>query len=324
MIFLPWHLVSAYILDLLIGDPEWLPHPVRWIGRLIVRVERLLYNSAASGLLLRVLGAFLWMFVIAMVVGISTVLITASQLISRFVGDVVVVWLASTTLATRSLHRESSQVALALEEQNLDLARRRLSRIVSRDTAGLDEAGILRALVETVSENISDGIVAPLLYLSLFGPVGALAYKAVNTMDSMLGYVNERYRYFGWFPARADDVANWVPARISGWLVAGAAACLGRDWRFSMRIMRRDARKMKSPNAGYPEAAAAGALGVQLGGTNIYFGKRVEKPKLGDPISPISLDTYRQMIRLMYLTSGLAFFMAFCILITRELLNNFM
>ena len=324
MIFLPWHLVSAYLLDLLIGDPEWLPHPVRWIGRAIARLECLLYDSASSALLLRVLGAALWMFVIALVVGVSVLLIGTSQLIGRFVGDVVLVWLAFTTLATRSLHRESCLVARALRDRKLDLARARVSRIVSRDTSVLDEAGILRALVETVSENISDGIVAPLLYLSLFGPVGALAYKAVNTMDSMLGYMNERYRYFGWFPARADDIANWVPARISGWLVVGASACLGWDWRVSRKIMQRDAGKMKSPNAGYPEAAAAGALGIQLGGTNIYFGQPVDKPRLGDALSPISMDTCTRMIRLMYLTSGLAFFMAFCILVTRELLNNFL
>jgi adenosylcobinamide-phosphate synthase len=322
MIFLPWHLASAYILDLLIGDPEWLPHPVRWIGRVIAWAEKFLYDATTSPLLLRVFGAALWMFVIVLVVGAAIVLIGTSQLTSRFFGDVVLIWLAFTTLATRSLHKESSLVARALEEQKLDLARGRLSRIVSRDTSSLDETGILRALVETVSENISDGIVAPIFYLSLFGPVGALTYKAVNTMDSMLGYTNERYRYFGWFPARADDIANWIPARLSGWLVVGAAACLGRDWRLSTRIMRRDARKMKSPNAGFPEAAAAGALGVQLGGTNVYFGRPVEKPKLGDPLGPISLDTYRQMIKLMYLTSGLAFFMAFCVLLTRELLDH--
>lgn len=322
MIFLPWHLASAYVLDLIIGDPEWLPHPVRWIGWVIDRVESILNVSNASALVLRVLGAVLWMFVIAIVVGAGILVIGFSQLIGRFVGDMVLIWLAFTTLATRSLHRESSLVVRAVEEQNLDLARSRLSRIVSRDTSGLDETGILRAVVETVSENISDGIVAPLLYLSFFGPIGALAYKAVNTMDSMLGYMNERYRYFGWFPARADDIANWIPSRLCGLLVMGAAACLGRDWRYSMRIMKRDAGKMKSPNAGYPEAAAAGALGVQLGGTNIYFGKPVEKPRLGDPVCPISLDTCREMIKLMYLTSGLAFFMAFCILITRELMNN--
>jgi adenosylcobinamide-phosphate synthase len=306
----------------MIGDPKWLPHPVRWIGRVITWAEGLLYDLATYALLLRVLGAVLWIFVVAVVVGATGLLIGISQLIGGFLGDVVLIWLAFTTFATRSLHRESSLVARALGDEDLDLARRRLSGIVSRDTSGLDEAGILRALVETVSENISDGIVAPLLYLSLFGPLGALTYKAVNTMDSMLGYMNERYRYFGWFAACADDIANWVPARLSGWLIVAASACLGWDWRFCIEVMERDARTMKSPNAGYPEAAAAGALGVQLGGTNIYFGQPVEKPRLGDAIRPISMNTYRQMIKLMYLTSGLAFFLAFCVLLTMEWLSN--
>jgi adenosylcobinamide-phosphate synthase len=234
-----------------------------------------------------------------------------------------VIWLAYTTLATRSLHKESSLVAKALQDNNIDLARERLSYIVSRQTSQLDETAILRATVETVSENISDAIVAPLFYLALFGPVGALIYKAINTMDSMLGYKNDRYRYFGSFAARADDVANWVPARISGWLLVGASACAGADWRVAARVMMRDAPKMKSPNAGYPEAAAAGALGVRLGGTNFYFGQPVEKPGLGDPLNPITLETYSRMVRLMYLSSGLAFFMAVCIMLTRQISGAF-
>ena len=320
MIFLPWHIAAAYCLDLLAGDPDWLPHPVRWIGRTISWAERLLYDPAATPLLMRISGAVLWMLVVTVTVSASMVLIGASRHAGPIVSSAVMIWMAYTTLATRALHKESYRVASALMEDDIVLARERLSRIVSRDTSQLDEAGILRALIETVSENISDGIVAPLLCLAFFGPIGALVYKAINTMDSMLGYTNERYRYFGWFAARADDVANWIPARISGLLVAGAAACLGLDWRASVRVMRRDAPRMKSPNAGYPEAAAAGALGVELGGTNIYFGLPVEKPRLGDPLVPITFATYREMIKLMYLTSGLAFFMAFCIRLSSELL----
>jgi adenosylcobinamide-phosphate synthase len=182
--------------------------------------------------------------------------------------------------------------------------------IVSRDTGKLEEGDILRAVVETVAENISDGIVAPLVYLALGGPVAALLYKAVNTMDSMVGYQNDRYRYFGSWAARIDDLANWVPARLSGLILVGAAACLKLDRGSAWQVMRRDARKMKSPNAGYPEAAAAGALGVQLGGVNFYFGQAVEKPTLGDARRPMTLDTYRRMVRLMYLASLAAFGMA--------------
>jgi adenosylcobinamide-phosphate synthase len=321
MIFLPWHLSAAYVLDLVAGDPKWLPHPIRWIGRFVTLTESFFYVPSASPALMRVSGFALWAVVVTAVLVSAEVFIELSRFAGSMVANFAVIWLAYTTLATRSLHKESSIVARALREKNLALARQRLSFIVSRQTSQLDETAIVRALVETVSENISDGLVAPLFYLALFGPVGALVYKAINTMDSMLGYKNERYRWFGSFAARADDVANWVPARISGWLLVGASACTGADWRNAARIMMRDAPKMKSPNAGYPEAAAAGSLGVELGGTNVYFGQVEEKPRLGDPVNPITLDTYHQMIRLMYLSSGLAFFMAVCILLTRRILG---
>ena len=291
----------------------WLPHPVRWIGRLVTLIENMLYAESAPAVIKRISGFALWVIVIAAVLCATKVLIAITHAVGSTIGNLTLIWLAYSTLATRSLHKESSHVARALRLGDLALARARLSLIVSRDTAQLDGDAVLRALVETVSENISDAIVAPLFYLSLFGPVGALVYKAINTMDSMLGYKNERYRYFGSFAARADDVANWVPARISGWLLVGAAACMGRDWRAAANIMMRDASKMKSPNAGYPEAAAAGALGVQLGGTSCYFGVPVAKPLLGDPINHITLETYGLMIRLMYLSSWLGFLMAVCV-----------
>ncbi len=313
MAFLPWHLISAYLLDLAAGDPRRLPHPIRWIGRLIARTENLLYSESASPILMRISGFALWVIVIAVVLCAAKVFIAISHLAGSIFGNLALIWLAYSTLATRSLHKESSHVAQALRTGDLALARARLSFIVSRETLQLDRDAVLRALVETVSENICDAIAAPLLYLGFFGPVGALVYKAINTMDSMLGYKNKRYRYFGSFAARADDLANWVPARISGWLLVGASACMGMDWRAAAHIMMRDAPKMKSPNAGYPEAAAAGALGVQLGGAGFYFGQRVEKPLLGEPINRITLETYGRMIRLMYLTSGLAFFMAVCV-----------
>jgi len=310
MIFLPWHLVSAYLLDLAAGDPRRLPHPVRWIGRLIAGTEDVLYAESAPPVLMRVSGFALWVIVIVVVLCAAKVFIAISSLTGSIFGNLALIWLAYSSLATRSLHKESSHVAEALRTGDLALARARLSLIVSRETLQLDRDGVLRALVETVSENICDAIVAPLLCLGFFGPVGALVYKAINTMDSMLGYKNKRYRYFGSFAARADDLANWVPARISGWLLVGASACMGMDWRAAANIMMRDAPKMKSPNAGYPEAAAAGALGVQLGGGGFYFGQLVEKPLLGEPINHITLETYGRMIRLMYLGSGLAFFMA--------------
>lgn len=313
MNFLPFHLVGAYVLDLLLGDPPWWPHPIRWLGRLITSVEGFFRQEGASALQQRVFGIGFWLAIMTTATGGA---LLASGLFSSLhpvLGDLFLMWLGASCLATRSLHQESARVARALEAGNIPRAREALGRIVSRDTSQLEERDIVRALVETVSENISDGIVAPLFYLSLGGALGGIAYKAVNTMDSMVGYLNDRYRYFGWFAARADDAANWIPSRLSGLLLVGAAFCLGLDWKESWRIMVRDARRMKSPNAGYPEAAAAGALKVQLGGTNIYFGRPVHKPTLGDADKPLSLQVYASMIRLMYAASLLAFAVAFAV-----------
>lgn len=307
MMFLPWHLSAAYVVDLILGDPGFLPHPVRWIGRLITWVEALLYDEKASPWTQKAAGALFWSLVLLGVASGAMAFLGLFAHMHRVLGDLAIIWLAYTTLATRSLHLESRKVAKALEEGSLEAARKALSRLVSRETGSLDERAVIRALLETVSENMSDGIVAPLFYLALGGPVLAAAYKAVNTMDSMVGYQNERYRHFGWFAARADDWANWIPARISPLLIALAAACLGLNWRDSLRIARRDAKKMKSPNAGYPEAAAAGALGVQLGGPSVYFGEVVFKPTLGDLGTSLALRHYRLMIRLLYATSLLTF-----------------
>jgi len=306
----PWYLSAAYLLDLVLGDPQALPHPVRWIGHVVCWMEKTFHDESASSALQRLAGFFFWVAVVAVVVCGTIVAIGLFSVLHLNLGPIFTVWLAYSTLATRSLHKESAKVARALRDANFKLARERLALIVSRDTRQLEERDIVRALIETVSENISDGIVAPLLYLAIGGLLGGMVYKAINTMDSMVGYMNARYRYFGWFAAKADDVANWIPARISSLLIVAAAACLKLNWRQAWRILRRDARKMKSPNAGYPEAAAAGALEVQLGGTSIYFDKAVEKPLLGDPSKELVLGTYHSMIRLMYFTSFLAFCMS--------------
>lgn len=270
-------------------------------------MERFFRQDGASPLRQRTFGFGFWLAVMMAVTGAALVAREVFFSIHTLLGDLFLIWLGASCLATRSLHQESALVARALAARDIPGARETLARIVSRDTSQLEEKDIVRALVETVSENLSDGVIAPLLYLSIAGPVGGIAYKAVNTMDSMVGYVNDRYRYFGWFAARADDMAGWVPARLSGLCLVAAALCLGRDWRQSWRIMTRDAKKMKSPNAGYPEAAAAGALGVQLGGTGIYFGRPVRKPVLGDGEKPLTLEVYASMIRLMYGASLLAF-----------------
>lgn len=307
MLLYPRQLASAYLLDLVLGDPQRMPHPIRWIGRLISWTESIFLDRSAPASQQRLAGFAFWMVVIGGVVSGTLFVAGLSSHVSPLFGNFIIIWLAYCLLATRSLHRESNQVIRALRAGKVDLARQHLGRIVSRDTAQLDEKSIIRAVIETVSENISDGIVAPLFYLSIGGLIGGMTYKSVNTMDSMVGYMNERYRYFGWFAAKADDMANWIPSRLSGFLIIGGAALLKMDWRQAWRVMRRDAGKMKSPNAGFPEAATAGALGVQLGGTNWYFGLPEEKPTLGNPLKEMNLDTYNAMIRLMYVASFLAF-----------------
>jgi adenosylcobinamide-phosphate synthase len=307
VVFQAWHLAAGYGVDLLVGDPKWLPHPVRFIGYLVSWSEKAYYDATASPVQQRIAGCAFWLLVMVGVCGGTAFVIGFPMLLHRRLGDLVMVLLAFSALATRSLHRESVPVIEALRKGDLNLARKRLSGLVSRDTEGLDEQGVLRATLETVAENVSDGIIAPLFYLGLAGPFGAMLYKAANTMDSMVGYRNERYRYFGWWAARMDDVANWLPARLSGLLLVGAAALLKLDHRSSWRIMRRDARNSTSPNAGFPEAAAAGALNIQLGGPTPYFGQMLAKPTIGDPRQPLELETYDVLIKLMYAASFLGF-----------------
>lgn len=310
MAFLASHLTAAYVLDLLLGDPRKLPHPVRWIGLLIGWMEGIFLDRNASAVQLKLAGCVFWSSVIVVVVAGTKVFIGLFAHLHPYLGHLAVIWLAYATLATRSLHRESARVALALRKGDLAEARGHLAMIVSRDTSHLSEKEIIRGLLETVSENISDGIIAPLLYLALGGPLGGMVYKAINTMDSMVGYKNDRYRHFGWFSARMDDLVNYIPARLSGLFLVGASALLGLDWRSAWHTLCRDARKMKSPNAGFPEAAVAGALNVQLGGVNVYFGQTVEKPALGTPEKLLTLEAYGSTVRLMYVTSLLGFFVA--------------
>jgi adenosylcobinamide-phosphate synthase len=273
-------------------------------------MERALHREGAGPAMQRAAGFLFWLAVVVVVAVATSLSIWAASFVSHFIGAAVSVWIGYTALATRSLHSESRKVADALAEGDLPKARERLSMIVSRETSGLEEKDIVRALVETVSENLSDGVVAPLLCLAVGGPVGAMVYKAINTMDSMVGYMSDRYRDFGWFAAKADDVVNWIPARLSGLAIIWAARLLQLDALEAHRVMTRDAGKMKSPNAGFPEAAAAGALRVQLGGANVYFGETVEKPTLGDPHRPLTLGIYREMVRLMYTASALSLVVA--------------
>jgi adenosylcobinamide-phosphate synthase len=295
-------LITAVLLDLILGDPRRLPHPVVGIGKLISVLENVLRRVFRNG---RIDGIVLLIGTVGFVLGSTYIVLRAAYAVHLWIGWAVSAWLACTCLAARSLHRESKLVADSLMAEDLEGARRYLSRIVGRDTGHLDEPEIWRALVETVAENTSDGVIAPLFYLMLGGPALGLAYKAINTLDSMVGYKNERYRYFGWASARFDDLANWLPARITGVLMVAAAPLAGLSGRNALRIMLRDGGNHSSPNSGIPEAAAAGAIGVRLGGTNRYFGVAVEKPTIGDMQKELTIESYRGVIRLMYGSTAL-------------------
>ncbi len=298
----PGMLVTAVILDLLLGDPRWLPHPVVGIGKAITVLEKALRQQIRNE---RLAGVILLVVIVGSVLAISHLILSGAYAVQYVVSFAMSTYLAFTCLALRSLHRESWLVADRLVAGDLEGARRYLSRIVGRDTEQLDEQEIWRALVETVAENTSDGVIAPLFYLMLGGPALGLAYKAVNTLDSMVGYKNDRYLRFGWASARFDDLANWLPARLTGLLMAAAAPLVGASGISALRIMFRDGGNHSSPNSGIPEAAAAGALGVRLGGTNQYFGVAVEKPTIGETVHNLSVESYRGAIRLMYASTAL-------------------
>ncbi|MGD0229850.1 MAG: adenosylcobinamide-phosphate synthase CbiB [Syntrophorhabdales bacterium] len=291
----PIYLACAFCLDLAIGDPPWLPHPVRIIGKGIGGMETFLRRTFKDDGRERAAGVIL---VVAIVPGAAVAAFFIGRLLLSFslrplvvIGALAFIYLVSTTLALRGLINSTRLVIRAVREKSLTAARGSLAMIVGRDTDNLGEEAILRATIETLAENLSDGFVAPLFYLVVGGLPAAIAYKAVNTLDSMVGYKDARYIRFGWAAARLDDVANYIPARLTALsLTAAAFICSLADGasqglraaRDSFMIMRRDGRNHTSPNSGLPEAAMAGALGIRLGGPSIYGGAIVDKPYIGD------------------------------------------
>jgi adenosylcobinamide-phosphate synthase len=288
------------MLDLVIGDPQWLPHPVVAIGRLIQVLDRKLRCARLNE---RFAGVLLLLVVVFCSAGSTWILLQLFSTLMPLLGWAAAIMISSTCLAARSLHKESGKVATALLDGDLPLARRYLSYIVGRDTDSLDEPEIWRAVVETVAENTSDGVIAPLFWLSIGGPVVAMAYKSVSTLDSMVGYKNQRYLQLGWASARMDDLLNYIPARLSALLLIFAAPLVGRSAFAAARITYRDRLKHPSPNSGHPESAAAGALGVRLGGVASYSGIPSWKKYIGDPLQPLDERSYRDMIKLMYIST---------------------
>ncbi|ARA99302.1 MULTISPECIES: adenosylcobinamide-phosphate synthase CbiB [Geobacillus] len=286
-------LTLALFLDALFGDPRWLPHPVRGMGGLIAYFDQ--HWNQGSGR--RAKGVAAVAAVLAIVYGVSALIVHMSYALSVYIGVAVEGVLIFTTIATKSLAEAAEDVRRPLEAGDLPEARRALSMIVGRDTERLDEAGITRACVETVAENTSDGVTAPLFYAAIGGAPLALLYRAVNTCDSMIGYKNEKYGEFGWAAARLDDVLNYIPARLTALVMVFIYG--GRRLRRSLAVLFRDARRHPSPNSGWLEAAMAGLLGVQLGGTNTYGGVVSERPTIGRPDVPLRSVHIRRAVGIM-------------------------
>ncbi len=297
---------TAFMLDSIFGDPPSMPHPVRLIGAYISSFEKQARKLAKSELGIKAAGVLLLISTAGLSYLFTWFVLRLAGRINPYLYHAVNILLMYTCIAARCLSNEGGRIYQSLKAGDLEKSRKQLSMIVGRDTDNLDESGITRGAVETVAENTSDGVIAPLFYMFIGGAPLAMAYKAVNTMDSMVGYKNERYLHFGWAAARFDDAANYIPARLTGILIVLASMLLGLDYKNSLHILRRDSRNHSSPNSGFPEAAAAGALGVQLGGTNYYFGKPVVKPTIGDTMRTLDRNDIKSVIRLMYMASILA------------------
>lgn len=302
--------VAGFCLDLLFGDPYWMPHPIRLIGRWIGFLDqKLLGGSAADrdGKKEKERGICLVLFVLLPAVLIPHFILYAGYTLHPAVGVVIESVMTYQLLAAKCLRVESMKVYDRLMAQDLPGARKAVSMIVGRDTEQLDETGVAKAAIETVAENASDGVIAPMCYLALGGPVWGFFYKAVNTMDSMVGYKNERYLYFGRAAAKLDDVVNYIPARISALLMILAAYLPGREFsgKGAYRIWKRDRYNHASPNSAQTEAACAGALGIRLAGNASYFGKIVEKPLIGDALRAVETADIKRVNRLLYRTAFL-------------------
>lgn len=301
MIIIAWSsaaLLMGFILDMIFGDPYHFPHIVRWMGCLIAALDKRLPRSAAGGVVL-----------VCVVTTICTAIPLAALFLLYcfipFAGFVLESYLCWQLLAAKSLKVESMKVYYNLRDGDIEVARKNISMIVGRDTAVLNESGVTRAAVETVAENTCDGVIAPLLYIMFGGAILGCFYKAVNTMDSMVGYKNDKYLHFGRAAAKTDDALNYLPSRFSALLMIAAVSLLRFDGKGAFRIWKRDRRKHASPNSAQTESVCAGALGIRLAGPISYFGEMREKPYIGDDTRPVHADDIVRSNRLMYATSTL-------------------
>lgn len=310
-----YHMIAffmGFLLDQLLGDPYFLPHPIRLIGKLISGTEQMLRKKMrrnetdkSRSELRR--GTAMVLIVLVSVVMVSSFLLLAAYRLHPYVGMAVESHMTYQILAMKCLKVESMKVYYCLKKGSLGQARAALSMIVGRDTECLDGEGVAKAAVETVAENTSDGVIAPMLYLAMGGPILGFFYKAVNTMDSMAGYKNEKYMYFGRAAARLDDVVNFFPARISALLMIGVSYFLGSDFsgKGAWKIYRRDRRKHASPNSGQTESVCAGAFSIRLAGDASYFGKTVKKPYIGEALRKVEYEDIKRANHLMYAAAWL-------------------
>ncbi len=296
----------GFLLDLIIGDPKFITHPVVLIGKAIEFLEKHLRKITGPLIGLRASGVLLTLIVVGGTYTLMYSIQTGAERLNQWLGLAVSIWFMSSTLAVKGLAGAAGEIYRLLDANNLPEARKKVGWIVGRDTSHLDESEITRATVETVAENIVDGIIAPLIYGFIGGVPLAMAYKAVNTLDSMVGYRNEKYRELGWASARFDDICNYIPARLTGILLLLTFVLLGKPVRNSFRVIRRDSGQHPSPNSGIPEAAVAGALGIRLGGINYYGGVKSFRAFMGDASVPLSKEHITETVKIMYTASFLA------------------
>ncbi len=291
---------TAFLLDLLIGDPRFFPHPVRLMGKLALAAEPPLRKIIGNQ---KIAGVFAVLLIVGSSSAAAWLAIAAASSFHPWAGSAVSVYLLYSCFATKDLASHASKVHRALQVDNLKGARKAVSQMVGRDTTHLEEKEIVRASIESVSENLVDGITAPLFFAVLGGPVAAIAYKAINTLDSTFGYKNERFLLFGWASARLDDAANYLPARLTAPLIAVASLCLRLDAAGAIQAIFRDAKNHPSPNSGISEAAFAGAMRIQLGGINYYEGIPSVRPLMGRPMTLLSPRNILTANNLMLLTA---------------------
>lgn len=304
-------MLAGFLMDLLLGDPYWLPHPIRLIGNWISFLEKRLLGSKTEEKHTtpeqeKRRGMLLVLAVLSSTVFVTAVLLLGAYRLHPYLGAVIESIMTYQILATKCLKVESMKVYQELKKGDIAASRKAVSMIVGRDTECLDETGVAKAAIETVAENTSDGVIAPMIFTAIGGPILGFFYKAVNTMDSMVGYKNEKYQYFGTAAAKFDDVVNYIPARLSACLMILASAITHMDWKNAKKIFLRDRYNHKSPNSAQTESVMAGALDVQLAGDAWYFGKLCKKPTIGDAIREIEPEDIRRSHTLLYMTAVLA------------------